>query len=153
MSWGGKREGAGRKPIDNEERKIYTVRVSQAEREAIKDFLDRMRAGGIILNKVKSGEVKTALINLIEDFRCVNADDMKSAVLAARMRQIKNSEEEMNGMCKEVEKYAEKKAIQAKTEGKIEEIKRLINAGITTLAIIKESGLYTPEELDAISAP
>lgn len=45
MSWGGKREGAGRKPIDNEERKIYTVRVSQAEREAIKDLLDRMRAG------------------------------------------------------------------------------------------------------------
>lgn len=51
MSWGGKREGAGRKPIDNEERKIYTVRVSQAEREAIKDLLDRMRAGGIILRK------------------------------------------------------------------------------------------------------
>ena len=45
MSWGGKREGAGRKPIDDEERKIYTVRVSQAEREAIKDLLDRMRAG------------------------------------------------------------------------------------------------------------
>ena len=161
MSWGGKREGAGRKPIDNEERKIYTVRVSQAEREAIKDFLDRMRAGGIILNKVKSGEVKTALINLIEDFRCVNADDMNSTLLANRMKQIKSSEKEMDDMCKEVEKYAEKyaekKVIQAKTEGKmegkIEEIKRLIKAGITTLAVIKKSGLYTPEELDAISAP
>lgn len=111
--------------------------------------------------KVKSGEVKTALINLIEDFHCVNADDMNSALLANRMKQIKSSEKEMGDMCKEVEKYAEKyaekKASQAKTEGKIEgkieEIKRLINAGITTLAIIKESGLYTPEELDAISAP
>lgn len=86
---------------------------------------------------------------------------MNSALLANRMKQIKSSEKEMGDMCKEVEKYAEKyaekKASQAKTEGKIEgkieEIKRLINAGITTLAIIKESGLYTPEELDAISTP
>ena len=90
---------------------------------------------------------------MIEDFHCVNADDMNSALLANRMKQIKSSEKEMGDMCKEVEKYAEKKAIQAKTEGKIEEIKRLIKAGITTFAIIKESGLYTPEELDAISAP
>lgn len=45
MSRGGKREGAGRKPMDSEERKIYTVRVSQTEREAIKALLDGMRAG------------------------------------------------------------------------------------------------------------
>ena len=62
-------------------------------------------------------------MTLIEDFRCANADNMKSAVLAARMRQIKNSEEEMNGMCKEVEKYAEKKAIEAKTDDVIEMLK------------------------------
>lgn len=73
--------------------------------------------------EVKEGEEKTALMTLIEDFRCANADNMKSAVLAARMRQIKNSEEEMNGMCKEVEKYAEKKAIEAKTEDVIEMLK------------------------------
>lgn len=37
--------------------------------------------------------------------------------------------------------------------GKIQEVKKLIKAGLTTLAAIKESGLYSNEEMQAIAAP
>lgn len=59
---------------------------------------------------VKDGEAMTALTSLIEDFHCVDPDDMSSQVLAARMRQIKNSEEEMSNMCRAMEEYAEEYA-------------------------------------------
>lgn len=42
---------------------------------------------------------------------------------------------------------------KSKAEGKIEEVKKLIKAGLTTLADIENSGLYTSDELKAIAAP
>ena len=42
--------------------------------------------------------------------------------------------------------------LQAKKEGKIETIKDQIKAGLLTLAAIKASGLYTEQEIAAISA-
>lgn len=98
--------------------------------------------------EVKEGEKKTTLMSLIEDFRCDNADNMKSELLAARMRQIKNSEEEMSGMCKEVEKFAEKYAktyAEKKTlEGTIENIKKMMkNLKLTAEAAMK--ALEIPE--------
>lgn len=63
--------------------------------------------------------------------------------------EIREEEPDMGDYFKELFKDdLEKK----RNEGKIEEVKRLIKAGITTLAVIKESGLYTPEEIAAISA-
>lgn len=65
------------------------------------------------------------------------------------MDKIREEEPDMGDYFKELFKDdLEKK----RNEGKIEEVKRLIKAGITTLAVIKESGLYTPEEIAAISA-
>lgn len=40
----------------------------------------------------------------------------------------------------------------SKEEGRIEEVKKLIKAGITNLATIKASGIYTPNEIAAIAA-
>ena len=42
---------------------------------------------------------------------------------------------------------------KSKAEGKIEEVKKLIKEGLTTLADIENSGLYTSDELKAIAAP
>lgn len=64
--------------------------------------------------RVKDGEAKTALTSLIDDFHCVNPDDMDSQLLADRMRQIKNSEEEMSNMCKAMEEYAAEKLAEEK---------------------------------------
>lgn len=52
------------------------------------------------------GQPETELVNLIHDFHCADATMMKSKILADRMKFLKGSEEEMNKMCKEVEKYA-----------------------------------------------
>lgn len=76
--------------------------------------------------KVKACEDKTALMALIEDFHCANADDMNSKILADRMKQIKGSKEEMSNMCKEVEKFAEKKAREAAREATENEATRNI---------------------------
>lgn len=66
------------------------------------------------------------------------------------MDMIREEEPDMGNYFKELFKEdLEKKW----NEGKIDDVRNLIKAGITTLAIIKESGLYTPEELEAISAP
>ncbi len=43
--------------------------------------------------------------------------------------------------------------IEGRSEGKIEAIKDQIKAGLLTLAAIKASGLYTEQEIAAISAP
>ena len=42
---------------------------------------------------------------------------------------------------------------EGKLEGKIEALKDQIKAGLLTLAAIKASGLYTEQEIAAISAP
>lgn len=77
--------------------------------------------------KAKEGEEKTSLMKLIEDFHCAEADDMNSKVLADRMEQIKNSEEEMNNMCKEVERYANKKIEEVTFKNRYESVKNLMN--------------------------
>ena len=54
------------------------------------------------------------------------------------------------------EKKAEGEALgEAKGEakGKINTVKSMIKAGLTTFAAVKSSGLYTEQELAAIAAP
>ena len=99
--------------------------------------------------KVKEGEEKTELMSLIEDFRCSNANDMTSQILAARMKQIKNSEEEMTNMCKEVEKYAANKVAEAKMEEKIENVIGMIKEGLGIDLIARVSRL-TVDQVTAI---
>ena len=57
-SWGGKREGAGRKPIDNQQRKQRQLRSSDEEWELIRAF-DKI---------LKYGD-KHAAINFINQHR------------------------------------------------------------------------------------
>ena len=45
----------------------------------------------------------TELGRLMHDFHCKNADDMYSEILARRVRQLKESEEEVDDMCKEMD--------------------------------------------------
>lgn len=50
------------------------------------------------------------------------------------------------------EKKAEGEAL-GEAKGKINTAKSMIKAGLTTLAAVKSSGLYTEQELAAIAAP
>ena len=45
----------------------------------------------------------TELGRLMHDFHCKNADDMYSEILARRVRQLKESKEEVDDMCKEMD--------------------------------------------------
>lgn len=90
----------------------------------------------------------TELGQLIQDFKSRRADDMKSSVLAARMRLLKETEEGVSRMCEIMEEYGKKREF----EGKIQTVREMIKAGLTTLSAVKESGLYTDKEIAAISA-
>lgn len=60
-------------------------------------------------------------------------------------------------MCEIIERNrreaAAEAAAKAKIEGKIENVRNMIKAGLTNLAAVKASGLYTKQELAAIAAP
>ena len=49
----------------------------------------------------------TPLGRLMHDFHCENADDMYNEVLANRVRELKETPEGVNGMCKELEELYE----------------------------------------------
>lgn len=58
----------------------------------------------------------TELGQLIQDFKCKHADDMKSSVLAERMRLLKETESEVFRMCEIMEEYGNERETKAKAE-------------------------------------
>ena len=83
-----------------------------------------------------------ALGRLMCDFNCRDANKMHYDVLKKRVSQLKNSEEGRRIMCKAVEEYAERRAAEAKAEGKREGMltmaKRLLANGKLMLKEIAE---------------
>ncbi len=49
--------------------------------------------------------------------------------------------------------YGEEKKAEGEAKGRINNVKTMIKAGLTTFAAVKSSGLYTEQELAAIAAP
>ena len=76
---------------------------------------------------------------------------------SARKKLFKTTEGGVSQMCEIIERNrreaAAEAAAKAKIEGKIENVRNMIKAGLTNLAAVKASGLYTKQELAAIAAP
>ena len=83
-----------------------------------------------------------ALGRLMHDFNCRDAAKMHFDVLKRQVDQFKNSEEGRRIMCKAVEEFAERRAAEAKAEGKREGMltmaKRLLANGKLMLKEIAE---------------
>ena len=95
-----------------------------------------------------------ALGRLMHDFNCRDTADMHFDVLKKRVSQFKDSEEGRRIMCKAVEEYAERRAVESERKGKVEGIaegkrenmlataKRMLKDGILALKdVARYSGL------------
>ena len=96
----------------------------------------------------------TEIGRLVHDLLCRDAADMYFDVLKKQVNKFKNSEEGRHAMCKAVEEFAERRAVEAKAEGKREgeaigkrknmlaTAKRMLESGMLALKdIAKFSGL------------
>ena len=83
------------------------------------------------------------------------ADDFTKEI-DSEVAVAKNREEwrrEYMTLALEIEKEKKLSKMEGKMEGKMEAAKEMLKAGIVTIAALKESGLYSEKELEAIIAP
>ena len=80
--------------------------------------------------------------NLMHDFSCKKADDMKSKVLAEKVRYLKEDQKGVQNMCKIMEEFA--------TEEKIEQLVQLLEEGIITEEGLSHYSGITPEQVQKV---
>ena len=97
----------------------------------------------------------TELGRLMHDFHCENADDMYSKVLADRVRSLKETPEEVDTMCRELEKIYLDGQAEGLEKGRVEGITEGIKK--TTLSSIKNLtetlGLSAEAAMTALRVP
>ena len=91
------------------------------------------------------------LAKLVHDFRCSNADEMYTQLLAERTRYFKETPEGVSEMCKAMEEMQKTARAEGKKEGILETLVSLVKDGILTLA--EAAGRYnvTVPEFEALT--
>ena len=91
------------------------------------------------------------LAKLVHDFRCSNADEMYTQLLAERTRYFKETPEGVSEMCKAMEEMQKTARAEGKKEGILETLVSLVKDGILTLA--EAAGRYnvTVSEFEALT--
>ena len=95
------------------------------------------------------------LAKLVHDFRCSNADEMYTQLLAERTRYFKETPEGVSEMCKAMEEMQKTARAEGRAEGKkegiLETLVSLVKDGILTLA--EAAGRYnvTVPEFEALT--
>ena len=69
-----------------------------------------------------SSQEETELGRLMHDFHCKSASEMYSEVLSGRVRTLKETEEEIEEMCRELEELYQMGMMDGRTEGRNEGI-------------------------------
>lgn len=88
--------------------------------------------------------------DLMHDFHCKKAGDMKSKILAERVRYLKESDKGVKHMCRIMEEFAKEERKEAKIEERIEMAAKLLESGDVTEKRIKELFKLTEEQMKAI---
>ena len=91
------------------------------------------------------------LAKLVHDFRCSNADEMYTQLLAERTRYFKETPEGVSEMCKKIEDMRKEVAEAAKKEGILETLVSLVKDGILTLAEAAVRYNVTVPEFEALT--
>ena len=91
------------------------------------------------------------LAKLVHDFRCSNADEMYTQLLAERTLYFKETPEGVSEMCKAMEEMQKTARAEGKKEGILETLVSLVKDGILTLA--EAAGRYnvTVPEFEALT--
>ena len=88
--------------------------------------------------------------DLMHDFHCKKAGDMKSRILAERARYLKESDKGVSHMCRIMEEFAKEERKEAKIEERIEMAAKLLESGDMTEKRIKELFKLTEGQMKAI---
>lgn len=88
--------------------------------------------------------------DLMHDFHCKKAGDMKSKILAERVRYLKESDKGVRHMCRIMEEFAKEERKEAKIEERIEMAAKLLESGDMTEKRIKELFKLTEGQMKAI---
>lgn len=93
----------------------------------------------------------SALAQLVHDFRCKRADEMKTKALADKTRYLKDSPEGVNEMCKAIEDMRNEAAKQATWQHAVETAMKLIAMSILTEEQIAQATGLTLEEVQELA--
>ncbi|MBQ1590813.1 MAG: PD-(D/E)XK nuclease family transposase [Treponema sp.] len=88
--------------------------------------------------------------DLMHDFHCKKAGDMKSKILAERVRYLKESDKGVKHMCRIMEEFAKEERKEEREERTIEMAAKLLESGDMTEERIKELFKLTEGQMKAI---
>ena len=88
--------------------------------------------------------------DLMHDFHCKKAVDMKSKILAERVRYLKESDKGVKHMCRIMEEFAKEERREGRDERTIEMAAKLLESGDMTEERIKELFKLTEKQMKAI---
>ncbi len=136
----------GRKEMEVENEVAPILHIKRTVRETGRDYNDKSE---IIYINARMKE-NTDLGRLMHDFHCTKAEDMYSKVLAERVRVLKETQEGVEIMCKEMDKiYKAGELIgeeRGKEKGKYETAMKLLELGAREDMIAEAVG-YSVEEI------
>lgn len=136
----------GRKEMEVENEVAPILHIKRTVRETGRDYNDKSE---IIYINARMKE-NTDLGRLMHDFHCTKAEDMYSKVLAERVRVLKETQEGVEIMCKEMDKiYKAGELIgeeRGKEKGKYETAMKLLELGAREDMIVEAVG-HSVEEI------
>ena len=136
----------GRKEMEVENEVAPILHIKRTVRETGRDYNDKSE---IIYINARMKE-NTDLGRLMHDFHCTKAEDMYSKVLAERVRVLKDTQEGVEIMCKEMDKiYKAGELIgeeRGKEKGKYETAMKLLELGAREDMIAEAVG-HSVEEI------
>lgn len=136
----------GRKEMEVENEVAPILHIKRTVRETGRDYNDKSEI--IYINARMKGN--TDLGRLMHDFHCTKAEDMYSKVLAERVRVLKETQEGVEIMCKEMDKiYKAGELIgeeRGKEKGKYETAMKLLELGAREDMIAEAVG-HSVEEI------
>ena len=135
----------GRKEMEVENEVAPILHIKRTVRETGRDYNDKSE---IIYINARMKE-NTDLGRLMHDFHCTKAEDMYSKVLAERVRVLKETQEGVEIMCKEMDKiYKAGELIgeeRGKEKGKYETAMKLLELGAREVMIAEAVGHLVEE--------
>ena len=132
----------GRKEMEVENEVAPILHIKRTVRETGRDYNDKSE---IIYINARMKE-NTDLGRLMHDFHCTKAEDMYSKVLAERVRVLKETQEGVEIMCKEMDKIYQVGEECGKEKGKYETAMKLLELGAREDMIAEAVG-HSVEEI------
>lgn len=131
----------------------YNKPIYHIERKILETDTDFSDGAHIIYVNGAYDDDSTVLGQMMYDFKRKQADEMKSSVLAARMRVLKETEAGVSKMCEVMEELMKKYGQEKETEGALRMALSMLKKGrLTEDEAAEETGMTVTEFRKAVAA-